>query len=69
MSHVPAPSASALRALYAISRMHTGIPLFKILDPPLYIMLVLPLLWVYFVLAHAICVSCALFLHEVYTCT
>ena len=27
-------------------------------------MLVLPLFWVHFVLAHAICVSCALFLHK-----
>ena len=29
-------------------------------------MLVLPLFWMHFVLAHAICVSCALFLHKYY---
>ena len=36
--HVPTchtPLARALRALYAISHVHTGTPLFKILDPPL----------------------------------
>ena len=29
------PLARALRSLYAISHVHTGTPLFKILDPPL----------------------------------
>ena len=29
-------------------------------------MLVLPLLWVHFVVAYAICVSCPLFLHKVF---
>ena len=33
--HVPHPLACPLLALYAISRVHTGTPLFKILDPPL----------------------------------
>ena len=34
--HMPhTPSVRALRALYAIGHMHTGTPLFKILDPPL----------------------------------
>ena len=36
--HVPHPLACALCVLYAISRVHTGIPLalLKILDPPLH---------------------------------
>ena len=35
MSHVPHPLAREARALYAISHVHTGTPLFQILDPPL----------------------------------
>ena len=37
MSHVPHPLAREARALYAISHMHTGTPLFQILDPPLHL--------------------------------
>ena len=33
--HVPHPLARSLRALHAISDVHSGTPLFKILDPPL----------------------------------
>ena len=33
--HMPHLLARAFRALYAISHVHTGTPLFKILDPPL----------------------------------
>ena len=34
---MPHPLARGLRALYAISHLHTGTPLFKILDPPLHV--------------------------------